>query len=107
MPWSRSSGTPGDAADPFIPLRLLRGAGFARDELDQLLFGVAVLGFATLVPLYAQDRYGIATLAAGTLLTARAVGMIAVAGVATFALRRAGYRRPMSSASCSARSAWC
>jgi MFS family permease len=64
-------------------------------NLINFFFGVAVIGFATLVPLYAQDRYGIGVLSAGTLLTARAVGMIAVAGVATFALRRTGYRRPM------------
>jgi MFS family permease len=83
------------ATDPFIPLRLLRGGGFAVMNLINFCFGVAVLGFATLVPLYAQERYGMHTLAAGTLLTARAVGMIAVAGVATFALRRTGYRRPM------------
>ncbi|HEV7191731.1 MAG TPA: DHA2 family efflux MFS transporter permease subunit [Jatrophihabitantaceae bacterium] len=85
----------GHAADPFIPLRLLRGSGFAVMNLINFAFGVAVLGFATLVPLYAQDRYGVDILAAGTLLTARAIGMIAVAGVSTFALRRTGYRRPM------------
>ena len=83
------------ARDPFIPMRLLRGQGFAVMNLINFFFGVAVLGFATLVPLYAQDRYGIGVLSAGTLLTARAVGMIAVAGLATFALRRTGYRRPM------------
>jgi EmrB/QacA subfamily drug resistance transporter len=83
------------AADPFIPLRLLRGSGFAVMNLINFFFGVTVLGLATLVPLYAQDRYGIDVLSAGTLLTARAVGMIAVAGLATFALRRTGYRRPM------------
>lgn len=85
----------GRARNPFIPMRLLRGQGFAVMNLINFFFGVAVLGFATLVPLYAQDRYGIGVLSAGTLLTARAVGMIAVAGVATFALRRTGYRRPM------------
>ncbi|HEY2273206.1 MAG TPA: DHA2 family efflux MFS transporter permease subunit [Jatrophihabitantaceae bacterium] len=85
----------GRAADPFIPLRLLRGRGFAVLNLINFMYGVAVLGFATLVPLYAEERYGLHTLAAGTLLTARAVGMIAVAGMATFALRRTGYRRPM------------
>ena len=35
------------------------------------LFGCAVLGFAALVPLYAQQRYGLPALAAGTLLSAR------------------------------------
>jgi MFS family permease len=60
-----------------------------------LVYGAAALGFSALVPLYAQNRYHISALGAGTLLTARAVGMIAVAGVAAMALRRTGYRLPM------------
>jgi len=80
---------------PFVPYRLLRGRGFGIMNLINLVFGAAALGFAALVPLYAQDRYHIAPLGAGTLLTARAVGMIAVAGVAAMALRRTGYRLPM------------
>jgi EmrB/QacA subfamily drug resistance transporter len=82
-------------AAPFVPYRLLRGRGFGIMNLINYLFGAAALGFAALVPLYAADRYGIPPLASGTLLTARAVGMIAVAGVATMALRRTGYRWPM------------
>ncbi|MBO0803167.1 MAG: MFS transporter [Nocardiopsaceae bacterium] len=80
---------------PFVQYRLLRGRGFGIMNLINLVYGAAALGFAALVPLYAQDRYHIAPLGAGTLLTARAVGMIAVAGVATMALRRTGYRLPM------------
>jgi EmrB/QacA subfamily drug resistance transporter len=83
------------AAAPFIPIRLLRGSGFGVMNLINFLYGAAALGFAALVPLYAQDRFGIAVLPAGTLLTARAIGMICVAGVAVFALRRTGYRLPM------------
>jgi EmrB/QacA subfamily drug resistance transporter len=83
------------ATHPFIPLRLLRGHGFAVMNLINFMFGVAILGFGTLVPLYAEERYGIHTLAAGSLLTARAVGMIAVAAIAVFTLRRTGYRPPM------------
>ncbi len=64
-------------------------------NLLNFLYGGAVLGFAPLVPLYAQDRYGLPALAAGTLLTARAVGMIAIAGLAVYLLRRTGYRWPM------------
>ena len=60
-----------------------------------LLYGAAALGFAALVPLYAEDRFHIAPLGAGTLLTARAVGMISVAGLAVLTLRRTGYRLPM------------
>ena len=83
-----------DAA-PFVPYQLLRGRGFGIMNLINLVYGAAALGFAALVPLYAQDRYGIKALGAGTLLTARAVGMIAVAGLAAMALRRTGYRMPM------------
>jgi EmrB/QacA subfamily drug resistance transporter len=80
---------------PFVPYRLLRGRGFGIMNLINYLYGAAALGFAALVPLFAQERYGIAPLGAGTLLTARAVGMIAVAGLAAMALRRTGLRWPM------------
>jgi EmrB/QacA subfamily drug resistance transporter len=80
---------------PFVPYRLLRGRGFGIMNLINYLYGAAALGFAALVPLYATDRYGISALASGTLLTARAVGMIAIAGLAAMALRRTGYRWPM------------
>lgn len=80
---------------PFVPYRLLRGRGFGVMNLINYVYGAAALGFAALVPLYAQERYHIAPLGAGTLLTARAVGMIAVAGAAAMALRRTGYRLPM------------
>ena len=83
------------SAAPFVPYRLLRGRGFGIMNLINYLYGAAALGFAALVPLYAADRYGISALASGTLLTARAVGMIAVAGVAAMALRRTGYQWPM------------
>jgi EmrB/QacA subfamily drug resistance transporter len=82
-------------AAPFVPYLLLRGRGFGVMNLINFLYGAAALGFAALVPLYATDRYGVSALASGTLLTARAVGMIAVAGVAAMALRRTGYRWPM------------
>ncbi|HET9897819.1 MAG TPA: MFS transporter [Streptosporangiaceae bacterium] len=83
------------AEAPFVPLRLLAGREFATMNVINFLIGTAILGFGALVPLYAQERYHLSSLAAGTLLTARAVGMISVAALATFALRRTGYRLPM------------
>ena len=80
---------------PFVPYQLLRGRGFGVMNLINYVYGAAALGFSALVPLYAQERYHIAPLGAGTLLTARAVGMIAVAGAAAMALRRTGYQLPM------------
>jgi EmrB/QacA subfamily drug resistance transporter len=80
---------------PFIPANLLVGRGFGVMNLINFLYGCAALGFGAIVPLYAETRFGIATLPAGTLLTARAIGMICVAGLAVMALRRTGYRKPM------------
>lgn len=81
---------------PFIPIQLLRGRGFGVMNLINLLFGIAALGLGTLVPVYAEQRYGISALESGTLLTARAVGTICVAGLAVFALRRTGSRLPIT-----------
>jgi EmrB/QacA subfamily drug resistance transporter len=80
---------------PFIPLNLLVGRGFGTLNIINFLYGSAALGFSALVPIYAHDRFGIPILEAGTLLTARAVGMILVSSLAVMALRRIGYRLPM------------
>ncbi|MGC4112618.1 MAG: MFS transporter [Nocardioides sp.] len=79
----------------FIPWSLLAGPGFGVMNLINLFYGSVALGLSALVPLYAQQRFGIQTLRAGSLLTARAVGMMLAAAVAVLLLRRFGYRRPM------------
>jgi MFS family permease len=50
---------------------------------------------ASLAPLYAEDRYHLAALSAGTLLAARGVGAIVIGAAAAMALRRTGYRIPL------------
>ncbi|MBN9619684.1 MAG: MFS transporter, partial [Actinobacteria bacterium] len=82
-------------AHPVIPVRLLRGAGFGLMNGINFVWGSAIFGFSALVPLYAEERYGLPSLGAGTLLTARAVGMAVVTALAAMALRRTGYRRPI------------
>jgi EmrB/QacA subfamily drug resistance transporter len=83
------------AEHPFIDVRLFRERSFATMNVINYFNGAAVIGFASLVPLYAEERFGLKALSAGTLLTVRAIGMLAVAALATFALRRTGYRLPM------------
>jgi EmrB/QacA subfamily drug resistance transporter len=83
------------ARDPFIPIWLLRGRGLGSMNIINFLYGCAALGFGALVPLYASERFGVPILGAGTLLTARAIGMVCVAALAVLALRRTGYRLPM------------
>ena len=81
-------------ADPFIAPLLIAGRGYAAVNVINLLEG-AVAGMLALVPLYAVTRYRISTLGSGTLLTAEAVAVIAVSGIAVMALRRTGYRLPL------------
>ncbi|HVB06735.1 MAG TPA: MFS transporter [Acidimicrobiales bacterium] len=86
----------GRTAEPLIPLKLLSTRAFGTMNLLNFIFGGSVVGFGALVPLYAQVRYGINSLQAGTLLTARSAGAVIVAGLTSFALRRIGYRLPMA-----------
>jgi EmrB/QacA subfamily drug resistance transporter len=82
-------------AHPILPLMLLKGKAFAVMNTINFVFGACALGFGALVPLYAEDAYHLHPLQAGTLLTARAIGMILVAAAASMMLRRTGYRLPM------------
>jgi EmrB/QacA subfamily drug resistance transporter len=83
------------AIAPFIPMRLLSGRGFAVVNVESFLFNFVGFGVMSLVPLYAEQRYHLAALGAGSLLTARAIGMMAIGALATIALRRTGYRLPL------------
>jgi EmrB/QacA subfamily drug resistance transporter len=85
----------GRSDHPFVRPRLLYGKGFAVINSINFLYGAGALGFAALVPVYAEDRYGIKSLSAGTLLTARAIAMMLFAALAVLLLRRLGYRLPM------------
>jgi EmrB/QacA subfamily drug resistance transporter len=84
------------AESPFVSLRFLTGRGFGTMNVLNFLYGSVLLGFAPLVPLYAETRFHLAALPAGTLLTARAAGMISVAAVSVWMLRRTGYRWPIA-----------
>jgi EmrB/QacA subfamily drug resistance transporter len=83
------------SVSPFIPSWLLFGRGFAAMNTLNLLQGFVTFGVASLVPLYAEQRYHLDPLSAGGLLTARALGAIAIGLFAVFALRRTGYRLPI------------
>jgi EmrB/QacA subfamily drug resistance transporter len=78
--------------DAVIPLRLLRGRSLGLLNVVNVLFGAGAIGFAALLPLYAQTRYGILPLAAAVLVTSRAVGTLASSGFAVALLRRLGFR---------------
>jgi len=81
--------------EPFVPLRLLAGREFAVMNVMNVFSGAATIGFGALMALYTVERYGMSVLGAGAMLTARAIGTMAVAGVAALAIRRTGYRWPL------------
>ncbi|NIY69410.1 MFS transporter [Streptomyces malaysiensis] len=78
--------------EPVVPIRLLTGRGMGPMNLVNTVIGCCALGFSTLVPVYAQTRYALVPLAAGLLLTARAVCVVATSGLAIGLLRRTGYK---------------
>jgi EmrB/QacA subfamily drug resistance transporter len=80
---------------PLIPLHLLRGRAFLVMNGLNFVWGACAIGLGSLIPLYAEQRYGFTPLAAGTLLTARAFGEALLAVAVTMVLRRTGYRLPM------------
>jgi EmrB/QacA subfamily drug resistance transporter len=81
--------------NPVISPALLRRREFGIVNGLNLLYGACALGVFSLVPLFAEEAYGLGPLQAGTLLTARAIGMVVMAVAASMALRRFGYRLPM------------
>jgi MFS family permease len=86
----------GASRHPFIPVRMLYGSNFGVLNLLNFLYGGGVLGFATLVPLYAVERFHVTTIQSGTLLNARAIGMICAATTVSWLLHRTGCRWPLA-----------
>lgn len=84
-----------DNQHPIVPLHLIVQHGFGRLNIINYLYGGCALGFGALVPLYAQERYHFSSLQAGTVLSARACGVLLVGTASALLIRRVGYRRPM------------
>ncbi|MCW0214796.1 MAG: MFS transporter [Pseudonocardia sp.] len=83
------------APNAVVPIRLLAGRTFGPLNVINVLFGMAALGFSALVPLYAEHRYGLGPLVAGSLLSVRAIAMIATSSGSVALLRTVGTRRLM------------
>lgn len=80
------------AADPLVPLDLLRGRTFRALNIANLVFGVAAIAQSSLIPTYAHLRYGIDPVVAGGLLALRALAMIVTSSVSVAVIRRVGFR---------------
>lgn len=83
--------------NPILPTQLLTQRAFAFVNGLNVLYGAAALGVFSLLPLYAQERFGLGPVLAGTLLTIRAACMSLMSTITSMLLlQRFGYRRPMS-----------
>ncbi|MGA7789803.1 MAG: MFS transporter [Xanthobacteraceae bacterium] len=82
-------------AHPFIAPRFISGSGFGTINLVNGVYGGVTAGVVALIPLYAQNRYGIDALHSGTLLIAQGAATILLSIAGAFALRRTGYRLPL------------
>jgi len=83
------------AEQAILPPPLLRRPAFAVVNTINVVYGAAAFGIFTLVPLFAQLAYGLTPLAAGSLLSFRAIGMAGLSVTSSMLLRRVGYRAPM------------
>ncbi|MFZ5634186.1 MAG: MFS transporter [Bacillota bacterium] len=86
----------GAAASPVIEVSLLKNRTFAVINGLNLIYGACVFGLMSFIPYYAQVAFGMSNLASGSMLTARALGMMGMSAVTSMLLGRLGYRLPMA-----------
>lgn len=85
---------------PFITLLMIAGPDFGAVNAVNVIYGGAIFGGMSLVPLYAANRYGLGAFDAGTLLIAQGIATVVFSVSAAFALRRTGHRLPIRVGGC-------
>jgi EmrB/QacA subfamily drug resistance transporter len=85
----------GRVKNPVIDLQMLKEKPFFAANMFNLLYGMAVLGVMSFIPLYATSVFGMSTLESGLILTPRSIGMMAASVVTSIFLPKWGYRWPM------------
>lgn len=81
--------------DPILDIEILSTKPFMAANTYNFVYGSAVIGVMSLIPIFAVSVYGMNALECGLLLTPRSVGMIAASTVTSIFIERFGYRRPM------------
>lgn len=85
----------GRIKDPIIDLQVLKEKPFRAANYFNFLYGMAVLGVMSFVPLYATSIFGMSTLASGLILTPRSIGTMGASIITSLFLPKWGYRGPM------------
>lgn len=81
--------------NPVIDLEVLQTRPFQAANYFNIIYGAAVLGVMSFIPLYATTVLGMSTLASGLILTPRSVGQMLSSFITSLSLPKWGYRRPM------------
>jgi len=81
--------------DPIIDLELLRGREFFAANVYNLIYGAAVFGISSFVPLFVVTVYGMSAIQSGIVLSVRAVGTLIAMLLSSAFCMRWGYRKPL------------
>ncbi len=82
-------------SNPILDIALLKSKPFLAANVYNMIFGAAVFGIFSIVPLYATSVHKLSTLVSGMILTPRSLGVIPASVITSFLLKRCGYRWPM------------
>jgi EmrB/QacA subfamily drug resistance transporter len=81
--------------EPIVDREIFRGKPFMAANIFNFVYGAAIFGVTSFIPLYVVSLYGMSTFASGLIMTPRAI-LVTISGVITsLFLLRWGYRRPM------------
>jgi len=83
------------ASNPILDMALLKSRPFFAANLFNMIIGAGVFGIFSFIPFYAISVQKLTTLASGMILTPRSIGTIFTSALASFLLKRWGYRRPI------------
>jgi MFS family permease len=80
---------------PIVEMDLLEKKPFFQLNIFNFVFGVALSGLSSFLPLFAVYQYKMTTLQSSFILSARSIGIIAATVAASFLVNKWGYRRPL------------
>jgi len=82
-------------SDPILDLDILKRKPFVAANFYNLIYGGAVVGVLSLIPMFATANYGMTPSECGLLLTPRSVGMIIASVLTSIYIMKWGYRWPL------------
>lgn len=81
--------------EPIIDRTILTKKPFVAANIYNFIFGAAMLGLLSFIPLYAVSVYDMTTFQSGVIITPRSIALIITSVTASVFILRWGYRRPM------------